>query len=248
MERLDHSWRNCLFHLDSRDSPGFGRRFGSLRVRNDSNIYQNLQSSPGVWAGWTVVGSGSFTAGPAAILNSAGCMEMVTPGKYGQMYANRQVSPGGPWIGWTALGATSVFKSVPLAVLDSSLGVEMFALGSDGNIYFDVEPSPGGTWTGIVSIGGTNLASAPVRGAGVLIDMEIYALGTDGKGYSNTRSYVGGAWSGWTALGTAPGSGLTMFPVVLSGQVFSTNGTTALSGETGLDRVAIGINGYRFCR
>lgn len=169
---------------------------------DDGRLYTIRQVAPSSgWTGWSSLGA---PAGTGALLVSAGPFNAVDGtglvlylvGTDREVYASRQVAPGGPWSGWQPAGVSG---SVGPVAAVQSLGVDLaFAVTEDGAL---TAWSPASGWQ---PVPGPGLQIGPV--ATVLPDgrVEVFCIGRDDALWQIEQSPAGGTWSAWTSHGSTP--------------------------------------------
>lgn len=80
-----------------------------------------------------------------AATNKDGRLELFYINADDAIYHNWQVSPGGNWSGWSALGG----KAKELTVAQNQDGrLQIFCIGIDDAFYYNIQVVAGGTWSG----------------------------------------------------------------------------------------------------
>jgi hypothetical protein len=125
-------------------------------VGADGQLYTDLQTSPGVWSGWSSLG-GSWPAGDSVsvVANADGRLEAFLIGQNGQLYHSWQASSGsGPWSAWSSLGGSwPAGDSIGIAS-NSDGRLEAFLIGQSSQLYTAWQTSPGsGPWSAWASLG-----------------------------------------------------------------------------------------------
>ncbi len=79
-------------------------RLELVSIGSDRAIWTDVQTSrnSSTWSGWTSLGVGGSINDPAVGLDGRRLEIFIDPG--GPFQTSRQITPGGPWSAWTALG------------------------------------------------------------------------------------------------------------------------------------------------
>ena len=92
-------------------------------VSVDNTIWHNAQTAAGDWPGWASLGN---TAGPvtgiAVAQDGGGALHVCVTHKNNTVTHRRQADQGGPWTGWTNLGAPDASAIANPALIRDSEG------------------------------------------------------------------------------------------------------------------------------
>jgi kumamolisin len=143
------------------------------------------------------------------LTNRDGRLEIMVTGKDGNVYHSFEVSPSGPFSGFSSLGGpASGFVSDPSSGLNSDGRVETFAVDSSHTVWHAWMNGPGLGWSPFYPLGppppGGVLGNIGVatNGDGRL---EVFARGADGFIWHTWQAAPSSGWGPWYQLGNAGG-------------------------------------------
>ncbi|HEV1996904.1 MAG TPA: CHAP domain-containing protein, partial [Candidatus Dormibacteraeota bacterium] len=208
---------------------GAYQAYGWLRAANAHNVRSLSHTAAHVWTGvqasgdieaallgtdsaaWFTAGSGSqysppatlngqLVSAPAAVLDSAGRLELFATDSTHQVaryVTPPPSSPSPPAPAWKSLtGLQTPGKPAVLKAADGHL--EVFARGIKNSYWRNHEVAPGGAWSGWTTLGGT-LPTDPTAGMGPDGAVTLFGIGTDNALWMWHQE--AGSTGSWSSLG-----------------------------------------------
>lgn len=164
---------------------------------SDGMCWTLAQTGPNAWEqGWTQPPIGSqiigFSSLTAATSYSYGVMLMATDNE-GQIWMCFQLTPGGTWGGWVALGAgNQPFVANELALADQNNNQLILIAEGDGQLAACPEISTGATWG---PWGPANVNNQPLPLNGICASQQGGTRGMQLWGLDTSQSFAGPVWT-----------------------------------------------------
>jgi hypothetical protein len=226
-------------------------------VWHDAQTASDIPNSAlNYWNGWEDLAGGVASSGAAAVAkNLDNTLEIFVPGTTGDVFFNRQLTPGGAWSGWTDMGSSSQGIVSLQAANNADGSLTVAGIGTDGDLWYSSQSAPSAAWSAWSDLSGQSIQPGFVLAQNLNGDLELFGADPEQHIWTSTQTAAGG-WGPWAAL---PGPALNpklaiarnvdgrleLFGVDqrgdlwhnsqtrASGAVASWNGWAAIAGRTG---------------
>ncbi len=191
---------------------GFGHGWVPGQDEHDGgDVWHDAQTASDVpnsalnnWNGWEDLTGGVESRGGAAVAkNLDNTLEVFVPATTGDVFFNRQLTPGSAWSGWTDMGSSSQ-GMVNLQTANNADGsLTVVGVGTNGDLWYSTQSAPNAAWSAWSDLTGKCIQPGFVLGQNLNGDLELFGADSERHIWTSTQTAAGG-WGSWAALSGPP--------------------------------------------